>query len=57
MTVPIGSYVALDGRAAFTLNDRMTLAISGQNLNRSEQRQTAAPMVERQVVASFAVSF
>ena len=57
MLVPIGSYTTLDGRVAYALNDRITVSISGQNLNRSEQRQTAAPLVERQVLAAFAVHF
>ena len=57
MLVPIGSYATLDGRLGYAVNDRMTLSISGQNLNRSEQQQTAAPLVERQVLASLSVDF
>jgi outer membrane receptor for ferrienterochelin and colicins len=55
--VPIDSYTTLDGRVGYAVSDRMTLSIAGQNLNRSEQQQTAAPLVERQVLAAFTVDF
>jgi iron complex outermembrane receptor protein len=57
MLIPIDSYVTLDGRVGYALNDRMTVALSGQNLGRSEQQQTAAPRVERQLFASFSMQF
>lgn len=55
--VPVDSYVAVDGRLGFRLNERMTLALSGQNLGHSEQRQTSAPSIERQILATFSLSF
>jgi iron complex outermembrane receptor protein len=50
---PISSYVSVDARVGYRLNDRMTLALSGQNLIDSPQRQTAAPEVERRVFGTF----
>jgi iron complex outermembrane receptor protein len=55
--VPVSGYLSLDGRLAYTLNDRMTLSLNGQNLGNSEQRQTAAPDVERAVFAMFSMEF
>jgi iron complex outermembrane receptor protein len=55
--VPIGSYTSVDARVGYALNDNMRLALSGQNLTRSQQRQTAAPDVERQVFATFSMDF
>jgi iron complex outermembrane receptor protein len=53
----IPSYAAVDGRLAYALNERMTLALSGHDLTRSQQRQTAAPNVERTVFATVSMDF
>jgi hypothetical protein len=56
--VPLPSYVALDGRLGYRLNDRMLIAIAGQGLTRGEQRETAAGgPVERRILASFRATF
>lgn len=55
--VPVPAYVAVDGRLAYAVSDRITLALSGQNLTHSQQRQTSAPDVERSVFATFVMDF
>jgi iron complex outermembrane receptor protein len=55
--VPISAFISVDGRAAYRLTPRTTLALAAQNLNRSEQRQTSAAPVERRVVASLTMDF
>ena len=54
---PIGAYVSVDARAAYRLTDWATLAVSGQNLLQSPQRQTAGADVERQVLATLSVRY
>jgi len=49
---PIGSYFTANARIGYALTDHMTLAVSGQNLTHSSQRQTAGPEVERRVMAT-----
>ena len=55
--VPVGAYVSVDARAAYRLTDWATIAVSGQNLLQSPQRQTSGAAVERQVLATFSVNF
>jgi outer membrane receptor for ferrienterochelin and colicins len=55
--VPLPEYVALDGRIAYQLNKGWTFAASGQNLAHSQQRQTAGPDVERQLMGSATFKF
>ena len=55
--VPIGAYVSLDGRVAYRLTDRATLAVSGQNLLQSPQQQTSGPAVERRIFATVSASY
>lgn len=55
--VPIGAYASVDGRVAYKLTDWATIAISGQNLLTSTQRQTSGPAVERQVFATLSVNY
>ena len=54
---PISDYLAVDGRVGFAISDTLDLALSGRNLTRSEQRQTAAPEVERAVFATLSFNF
>jgi outer membrane receptor protein involved in Fe transport len=54
---PVPSHVAIDTRLGYALNDRLQLALTGINLTRSAQRQTAAPAVERQVFATVEFRF
>jgi iron complex outermembrane receptor protein len=49
---PISSYVSVDARVGYRLNERLTLALSGQNLTDSTQRQTAAAEAERRVLGT-----
>ena len=55
--VAVPSYVAVDARVGYTLNDRMTLSLSGQNLTHSQQIQTSGPAVERRVIGSVRMKF
>ncbi len=54
--VPLGSYVNMDARIAYRVNDRVTLALSGDNLLQDRQRQNIGPEIERRVLVSLAVS-
>ena len=54
---PINDYVSIDGRIAYQLTDRITLALSGQNITQATQRQTSAPNVERRVIGTITVKF
>jgi iron complex outermembrane receptor protein len=54
---PIPGYVTVDARVGYRLNDRLTVSLSGQNLTRSPQRQTAAPDVQRVVFGTLKLKF
>jgi iron complex outermembrane receptor protein len=54
---PVPSYTAVDARIAYAMNDRMTVALSGQNLLDSDQRQTAGSNVERRILVSLNIAF
>ena len=54
--VRIPNYVSVDARIAYRVNDHLTLAVSGQNLLESPQRQTSGPDVERRVLATLSVN-
>ena len=53
---PLSRYTAVDSRVGYRLNERMTVALAGQNLTRSEQRQNTGPHVERQIFATFSMT-
>ena len=53
---PVGSYATVDARAAYRLTDWATIAVSGQNLLQSPQRQTSGPRVERQVFVTLSLT-
>jgi hypothetical protein len=53
----VPEYVALDARVAYQLNKGWTFAASGQDLAHAEQRQTAGPNVQRQVMGSVTFNF
>jgi outer membrane receptor for ferrienterochelin and colicins len=57
MLVPLSAYVAVDGRVAYQLNKVWTFAASGQNIAHAQQRQTAGPGVERQLIGSVTFNF
>ena len=54
---PVPDYLSADARIAYRLTDWASLAISGQNLGVSPQRQTAGPKVERSVFATLTVNY
>ena len=54
---PVPDYVSFDARIAYRLTDWATLAISGQNLGTSPQKQTSGPMVERSVFVTLTVNY
>lgn len=53
----VPAHVAVDARVGYRYSERLTLAVSGQNLNSSVQTQTSGPAVERRVLASATVTF
>jgi outer membrane receptor for ferrienterochelin and colicins len=55
--VQVPEYVALDARVAYQLNKGWTFAASGQDLAHAQQRQTAGPNVERQLMGSVTFNF
>jgi outer membrane receptor for ferrienterochelin and colicins len=55
--VPLSAYVTIDGRVAYQLNKGWTFAVSGQNVTHAQQRQTAGPGVERQIIGSVTFNF
>jgi outer membrane receptor for ferrienterochelin and colicins len=54
---PIDDYVSADARVSYKLTDRVTLALSGQNITRAVQRQTSGPDVERRILGTVSVKF
>ena len=55
--LPIDDYVSIDGRIGYRVTDWGTISLSGQNIGQSNQRQTAAPNVERRVTGTLSVNF
>jgi len=53
--VPVDSYVSADIRLAYAVSDKLTLAVSGQNLLAAQQQQTSGSAVERRVLATLSV--
>jgi outer membrane receptor protein involved in Fe transport len=53
----INDYVSMDTRIAYQLTDRITLALSGQNITQATQRQTSGPNVERRIFGTITVKF
>jgi len=55
--VRIPGYVTADARAAYNISDNFTIALSGQNLLQSPQKQTSAPDVERRIYVTATANF
>ena len=55
--VEVGNYVTLNARAGYKVTDGLTLALTGQQLNRSRLLQSAGPPVERRLFLSATVRF
>ena len=55
--VPIPAHVTADARVGYTWSDRITAAVSGQNLTHSRQRQTSGAEVERRIFATVTMRF
>lgn len=53
----VDSYVGLNTRVAYTFDDDLTLALSGQQLQDSEQQTSTTPDVERRVFLSLSKKF
>jgi len=53
----IPAYVSLDGRVAYKLTERVTLAVSGQGLTQAWQTQTSGPPVQREVLATLTFKY
>jgi iron complex outermembrane receptor protein len=54
--VRIPDYASVDARAAYRVTDHMSVAVSGQNIALSRQRQTTGPEVERRVLFTVTVN-
>jgi iron complex outermembrane receptor protein len=54
---PIPAFVEADARIGYALNRHITLAICGQNLTQSAQRQTSGPEVERRAFVTVTAHF
>jgi len=54
---PIPAYVSADARIAYRLNQRFTLAVSGQNLGQARQIQTSGPPVERRLLVTLSAAY
>lgn len=55
--VPVKGHVTVDGRVGYAVNERITVAVTGRNLTRPDQRQTSAPNVERAVFGTISIDF
>ena len=53
---PVGAYVSADARIGYRLTDTLSIALSGQNLLQSAQKQTSGPDVERRVFIAVSAS-
>jgi iron complex outermembrane receptor protein len=53
----IPSYISVDARVGYKVNNRLTLSVSGQNITHSPQRQTSGPDVERRVIGTLKIKF
>jgi outer membrane cobalamin receptor len=55
--VTVRNYVTLNARIGYRLTDHLTAALSAQQFNTSRLYQTAAPPVERRVIASLTARY
>ena len=55
--IPIPPFVSVDGRVVYSLTNRMTWSVSGQNLTHASQIQTSGPAVERRVLGEMSLHF
>ena len=54
---PVAGFASVDARFACKAPNRLTWAVSGQNLTQSTQRQTVGPAVERRVLGTISFHF
>ncbi|MGD0446459.1 MAG: TonB-dependent receptor [Edaphobacter sp.] len=54
---PVAGFASVDARFACNAPNRLTWAISGQNLTQASQQQTVGPAVERRVLATISFHF
>ena len=54
---PIAPYASVDSRVGYSVSDRMTLSVSGQNLTEASQRQTSGPNVQRRLLGTMSIYF
>jgi outer membrane receptor for ferrienterochelin and colicins len=53
----VPAYTAVDARVAYRLNAHLGLALSGQNLQHTQQTQTSGEPVRRRLLATFSANF
>jgi hypothetical protein len=51
------AYISIDARMGYKINRRATLALSGQNLATSSQRQTSGAAVQRRDLGTLTIDF
>ncbi len=55
--VTVQNYLTLNGRIGYRITEHVTVALSAQQFNTGLQYQTAAPPVERRIIASLTVRY
>jgi outer membrane receptor for ferrienterochelin and colicins len=55
--IVVPAYTAVDARVAYQLNAHLGLALSGQNLQHTQQTQTSGEPVQRRLLATISASF
>jgi outer membrane receptor for ferrienterochelin and colicins len=53
----VDNYVTMNGRIGYQVTDHVTVALAAQQFNTSRLYQTAAPPVERRIIASLTVRY
>ena len=53
----IDNYFTFDARLGYKPTERLTLAVSGQQLNQAHIRQTSGPSLDRRVLGTVSVRF
>jgi iron complex outermembrane receptor protein len=55
--VMVNNYLTMNGRIGYRVTDNLTVALSAQQFNTSRLYQTAAPPVERRIIASLTAHY
>jgi outer membrane receptor for ferrienterochelin and colicins len=55
--VVVNNYLTMDARIGYRMSEHVTVALSAQQFNTSQQYETAAPPVQRRIIASLTVRY